>query len=220
MNANIQTAVDTIWDYLRIGNQPSGADCLLVLGSRDDRVASYAAQLTSTRSFKTIVVSGGSAHKNDLLATKWTESTEAEHFYTVMRSSGVQQEIILEYKATNTGENCKFSYKLLKEEGIKPDSILIITKPYMERRAIATFTKQWPGSNVTFQVASPQMTFENYCNEDQPAASVINIMVGDLERIIKYPELGFQTWQQVAAHVKAALKTLQNAGYTKHSLAS
>ena len=219
MNQNIRHAVDTIWSYLRIGTNPGPAECMIVLGSRDDRVASYAAGLAHTYNYDAIVISGGIAHQNDLLVTEWSETTEAEHFYEVMRTSGLTHKVLLEVQATDTGGNAYLSYTLLKAQGILPLSILVVTKPYMERRALATFEKQWPEHGVSIQVSSPPSTFDTYCNDAQPIGDVINIMVGDLERIIYYPELGYQTKQDVSSEVLQALSVLKSAGYTKRLLA-
>jgi len=45
---------------------------------------------------------------------------------------------------------------------------------------------------------------------------VIDIMVGDLWRVIEYPRLGHQSHQAVPGDVGAALKILIGAGYDKH----
>jgi len=41
-------------------------------------------------------------------------------------------------------------------------------------------------------------------------------MVGDLERILKYPGLGFQVPQQVPAPVMEAWEALKGLGFTGH----
>lgn len=88
MDETVQNAAMTIWDYMLMHEKPSGADCLLVLGSRDERVAAYAAALAGQFHYGTVVITGGIAHQNDLLATAWAEDTEAEHFMGVMRAQG------------------------------------------------------------------------------------------------------------------------------------
>ena len=64
----------------------------------------------------------------------------------------------------------------------------------MERRAYATFMNFWPGKKVI--AASPPISFPNIppkiCRD-----LVINIMVGDLQRIRIYPERGFQIEQEI-----------------------
>lgn len=211
-------AANTIWRYMRLSEKPMRADCLVVLGSRDDRVAAYAAELVKEYVFDTVLVTGGLAHRNDLLATTWELGSEAEHFADIMQRNGVKKEILLEKKATNTGENALFTYQLLEKKGISPSSLLLVTKPYMERRALATFEKQWPRTRTQLQVTSPAFTFELYCNDEQPTELVLNIMVGDLQRIIEYPKLGLQTPQVVPDEVMDAYLQLVRAGFTKHLL--
>jgi hypothetical protein len=44
---------------------------------------------------------------------------------------------------------------------------------------------------------------------------VINIMVGDLQRIKEYPAKGFQIYQEIPHDVWAAYEELIEAGYSK-----
>lgn len=216
MNGEVRDAVDTIWEYMLVHHEAGAADCLIVLGSRDDRVASYAAQLTGQFRYDTIIISGGTAHHNDLLATKWQEATEAEHFLGVMRRAGVVGDVLLEDKATNTGENAVYSGRLLVEQGKPPGSVLVVTKPYMERRAKATFEAQWPFPRTRIHVTSPGLGFDDYVNHEQPAETVVNIMVGDLQRIMEYPRHGLQSEQAIPAAVERAYAVLIRHGYTRH----
>jgi hypothetical protein len=83
----------------------------------------------------------------------------------------------------------------------------------MERRALATFEKAWPGKQ--FVVTSPQLAFENYPAGDISLEQVINIMVGDLQRIKIYPEKGFQTYQEIPDDVWQAYEQLVALGFNK-----
>jgi len=64
-------------------------------------------------------------------------------------------------------------------------------------------------------VTSPQILFDDYCNEEFPMEKVINIMVGDLQRIKIYAEKGFQIYQEIPAEVWRAYEQLVAAGYDK-----
>lgn len=217
--SKVDEATKTIWNYMLIGHKLRKCDAILVLGSIDDRVAEYAAQLFLDGYGKWLIISGGAAHQDDLLKTEWTENTEAEHFATIAKKIGVANDkIIIEKESKNTGENIRFVYKLLDNKGIHINSVLLVQIPYMERRAHATFAKQWPDKNTEFIVSSPQITYEDYFNEAQPKDKIINIMVGDLQRIIEYPKFGFQIKQEVPTPVQKALDYLVQAGYTRHLL--
>jgi len=114
------------------------------------------------------------------------------------------------------GENITFTNKLLSEKGIKINSMLLIQKPYMERRTYATFKAQWPDVSTQIAVASPQIGYEDYFNQSNPKEMIINIMVGDLQRIKEYPKLGYQIKQDIPDYVWAAYEALVSMGYTQH----
>jgi hypothetical protein len=84
----------------------------------------------------------------------------------------------------------------------------------MERRAFATFMNFWPGKRVI--AASPPIPFPEYPTEDLPRDLVINIMVGDLQRIRIYPGRGFQIEQEIPDDIWQAFGKLIELGYDKH----
>jgi uncharacterized SAM-binding protein YcdF (DUF218 family) len=87
-----------------------------------------------------------------------------------------------------------------------------VQKPYMERRTYATFKKVWSEKEIV--VTSPMLSFEEYVNDDFPKDYVINVMVGDLQRIKVYPEKGFQIPQDIPENVWEAYEYLVSEGYT------
>lgn len=217
MDTSISQDVKLLWDYMQLHYQAVDADCLIVLGSRDDRVAEYAADVASHHTYQTVVITGGVAHGHDLLKTSWSEKSEAEHFYEVMKWAGYVGEVLLEDRAQNTGENATLTYALLQAYNVKPPlSILLVTKPYMERRAVATFEAQWPDHSASFAVVSPFRNIDDYMNDDQPYDDIVNIMVGDMQRIMEYPKRGYQSIQTIPNEVRKAWERLIQAGYTKH----
>ena len=64
----------------------------------------------------------------------------------------------------------------------------------MERRAWASLCCQWP--EITWQVTSPQLDFDAYCQEGISPKMITEVMVGDLQRILTYPALGYQIPQE------------------------
>src|SRR5687768_11610656 len=200
-----------LWDYHHMNHNPSKADCILALGSHDLRVADRAAELYLEGFAPLLVMSGG---LGNLTQDMWTEP-EADQFAAIAVKKGVPAEkILIENRSTNTGENILFTQQLLKKHGLDPHSFIVVQKPYMERRSYATFKKHWPDKKLL--VTSPQISFDEYPIPDIPLERVINIMVGDLQRIIEYPRKGFQIKQEVPEHVLSAYKTLIELGYDKH----
>ena len=201
----------TIWDYHLVKHQLEKSDCILVLGSHDLRVAERGAELYLQGWAPVLVFSGG---LGNFTLGMWNE-TEADKFAKIAVEMGVPADaIIIENKSTNTGENILFTQMLLREKNLDPDSFIVVQKPYMERRSYATFKKHWPDKKLI--VTSPVISFEEYPNDEIPLERVINIMVGDLQRIIEYPAKGFQVPQEVPDNVLHAFERLIELGYDNH----
>lgn len=203
-----------IWDYHHMNQKLKKADCLMVLCSHDARVAPRAVEIFKKGFAPYMVITGGLAHQTDLLDTGW-DKPEAEVFAEIIIKNGVPEDkIIIETKSANTGENIKFSRALLSKKNLDPKSFILVTKPYMERRAFATFKKVWLGRDMV--VTSPQISFEKYPNEKLSKDKIINIMVGDLQRIKIYGERSWQIPQKIPVKVWQAYEELVKLGFDKH----
>ena len=200
-----------LWDYHHMHHSLAKADCILALGSHDLRVADRAAELYLQGWAPLIVMSGG---LGNLTQDMWTES-EADKFAAIAIQRGVPQHAILvENRSSNTGENILFTQQLLQEKGLDPQHFIVVQKPYMERRSYATFKKHWPDKEML--VTSPQIAFEDYPNDEIPLERVINIMVGDLQRIQLYPAKGFQVYQEIPSEIWNAYERLVQLGFDQH----
>ncbi|MBL8188199.1 MAG: hypothetical protein JNK38_09335 [Acidobacteria bacterium] len=74
--------------------------------------------------------------------------------------------------------------------------------------------KNWPGKHIL--ISSPPSDWATYPTAELPKDLVINIMVGDLQRIRDYPAKGFQIEQDIPANVWQAYEQLIALGYDKH----
>jgi uncharacterized SAM-binding protein YcdF (DUF218 family) len=201
----------TLWDYMLLGHELVPSDLILVLGSNDVRVAEHAAGLF-VRGLAPLMVCSGNVGR--LTATRFSRS-EAETFADVAVAKGVPRDaILLERRATNSGENLAFTRELLEARAVHPRRIILVQKPYMERRAYATFLRQWPGPEA--RVTSPPIPFDGYFTPDLPRELVINVLVGDVQRMTVYAERGFQVPQPMPDDVRAAFSELVARGYTSH----
>jgi uncharacterized SAM-binding protein YcdF (DUF218 family) len=148
----------------------------------------------------------------------WTEP-EADRFARIAVGMGVPAaKILIENASTNTGENVRFTRRLLEQRGLDPGSFILVQKPYMERRSYATFARVWPGKPAI--VTSPQASFDDYLahhsNDALSRDEIIGIMVGDLQRIRLYPARGFQIEQEIPDDVWEAFEELVRAGFDTH----
>lgn len=211
INSHILSLAKQLWDYHHVHHHLEKSDCILVLGSHDMRVAHRAAELYVDGYAPLLICSGG---LGNFTKDMWTES-EADLFAAVAKEKGVPENaILIENKSSNTGENILFTQQLLQHQRLDPSSFIVVQKPYMERRSYATFKKHWPDKKLL--VTSPQIAFEDYANDEIPMERVINIMVGDLQRIKLYPEKGFQIYQHIPDEVWNAFEELVKAGFDKH----
>lgn len=139
----VRTAADLIWNYMQLGHVPAPADAILALGSNDERVAFRATELYLAGMAPIIVFSGG---VGALTRGQFGGLSEAEHFARIAEARGVpRSSILIEHDSTNTGENIRFTRQLLEKSCAKlPSSVILVQKPFMERRTLATFLRQWP----------------------------------------------------------------------------
>src|SRR5215213_7276310 len=215
MDQQIYALAETLWNYHLMKHQIGTADAILVLCSHDERVAERAAQLFHEGWAPLVIFSGG---QGAITRTLWNEP-EAERFARIAASLNVPREsILIETESTNTGENVGFTKRLLAERGLDPQTFIVVQKPYMERRAFATFRKLWPEKDLV--VTSPEVSFreylDGYANRALSAADVVSIMVGDLQRIKIYPTLGYQIAQEIPHEVSSAFEELVRAGDDKY----
>jgi uncharacterized SAM-binding protein YcdF (DUF218 family) len=206
-----------IWDYLFLGHTPIPAGIIVALGTNDLRVAEFAAGLFTQGYGHTLVCTGGIAHQGDLLATAW-DRTEAEMYAEVAVAHGVPRErILLETRAVNTAENIRFTRQLLHQREIPAENIVLAVKPFMQRRTWAAMAVEWPEMPAT--LASPQMTLDEYFTPDLTPGKIINIMMGDLQRVWVYAQRGWSAPQRIPENVRAAYDRLAELGFTRHLIA-
>jgi len=211
MTSRTDDLAGILWDYMLLRHEVSPADVILVLGSNDVRVGEHGARLF-LRGLAPLMVCSGNVGR--LTAGRF-EKSEAETFADAAVRLGVPRSaILIEDASTNTGENIDRSRALLASRGIHPSRLILVQKPYMERRAWATFKRRW--SEPDLMVTSPPIPYDEYPTPGIPRDLVINILVGDVQRMRVYAERGFQVPQPVPDEVWAAWEELVARGYTGH----
>src|SRR5574341_1488849 len=199
---------ETIWDYHQMKHELRPCSAGIGLGSHDLGVASFAAELYHAGLFPVLVFSGANSSTT---AARFPRG-EAVHYREHAIELGVPgHAILVEPAATNTGQNIALSRALLEQHGIGVDSVLLVSKPYMERRAFAACRKAWPEVEVV--CASKPTTLDDYVKSIGDGPLVIDMLVGDLQRVIEYPKLGFAIGQAVPTEVLAAYSRLLRTGF-------
>ncbi|MFF0065639.1 YdcF family protein [Streptomyces sp. NPDC005279] len=202
-----------IWDYHQMHHETRPADAAIGLGSHDLGVAAFSAELYRAGLFPHLVFTGG----NSPTTAKVFPRGEAVHFREHAIELGVPASaILLEPNAGNTGQNITLSRALLATAGITPTTVLLVSKPYMERRSFATARRLWP--EVEIICASEALEFDDYLKSIGDEKLVLDMLVGDLQRVIEYPKLGFAIAQDVPEDVHAAYESLLSGGFDSRLL--
>jgi uncharacterized SAM-binding protein YcdF (DUF218 family) len=203
-----------LWDYHHVHHELVGADCILVLGNHDLAVVDYAIELFKQGWAPLMIFSGGS--RNPLLTSN-PNQPEAVVFAERAVEMGVPRaSVLVESKSRNTGDNFTLTADLLRERALDPANFIVVQKPYMERRTLATGLKRWPQKRLI--ITSPKVSYDDYITSGIPKDQIINFMVGDLQRIKVYGENGFQVRQEIPEQVWNAYLALVGLGYTKRLL--
>ncbi|MEU0728294.1 YdcF family protein [Streptomyces sp. NPDC006140] len=202
-----------VWDYHQMGHSVRPCSVAIGLGSHDLGVADTAADLYKRGMAPLLLFTGATSPTT----RERMPRGEAVHYQERALELGVPSTAILvEPRARNTGENIRFSRELLEEAGIEVSSVLLISKPYEERRAYATARKLWPGVEIVS--ASSPMTLDEYVDSIGDARLVIAMLVGAVQRLMIYPEQGFMISQPLPADVREAYERLCQAGFTSRLL--
>lgn len=212
----IHDLIKILWDYMFLGQEIKKCDCILGLGCNDLLVPKRCAALYN-EGYADIIIFTGAKGKSTF---DWNIS-EAEKFRDIAVSLGVPKDkILIEDKATNTGDNFKFVQQLIEEKNLDINSFLIVQKPYMERRCYAVFKKIFPDKEGC--VTSSQVSFEQYYldykENNGSCEEFFNIIVGDVLRMKYYADRGWQIKQDIPEEVWNACLKLLDYGYNKYEI--
>jgi uncharacterized SAM-binding protein YcdF (DUF218 family) len=206
----IRADVETLWRYHDLGHEVRRCDVGIGLGSHDLGVAVVATRLFHEGLFPWIVFTGANAPTT----VERFPRGEAVHYGEYAVEHGVPADsILVEPCATNTAENLDYSRQRLAERQIPVCSVLLMSRPYQQRRAFATCKLVWPEVEVV--CASNPLGLDEYVRSIGDVRRVVNILVGDTQRIEVYAERGFAIRQEVPDEVRAAFDRLVAAGYTR-----
>lgn len=209
--AAVRDDVETLWNYHHLGHELRPTEVGIGLGSHDIGVAVRTAELYHEGMFPLLVFTGANAPTT---IDRFPRG-EAVHYRERALDEGVPDEVIrVEPKARNTSENVTFTRDLLAGEGLTPKSVMFISRPYQERRAYATCRKAWP--EVDIVCTSQRIDLDSYAAGIGDIPRMINVMVGDTQRIRLHAEHGYAIPQDIPGEVQAAYHRLVDAGYTAH----
>ncbi|NRB42304.1 MAG: YdcF family protein [Pseudomonadales bacterium] len=200
-----------LWDYMSSFDQQLRSDAVVVCCSYDLRVCDHACNLIKSGISDKLILSGNTGN--------WTKhiwsTAEAIIFKERAIANGIDpKKIILETEATNFGENITLSKALLPNVKV----VTFVTKPSALLRVKLTAECQWP--EIKAYVSCPPVIFPHEISNVVGILGVINEMVGDIDRVQKYPDLGFQVPHTLPEHILNAWGYLKEQGFTEHLMHS
>ena len=213
MEAIVRENLTVLWNYMHLDMEVTPGDCIVGFGCINDDIALRCAQLYRDGYAPKVLFSGGLG-RNTL--GRWSCS-EAERFASIAMENGVPEEaILLENKSTNSAENILFSHKILEDAGLAGSRLICVHKPFMERRLRAAMGVYWPEVNAVY--TSPLLDLEEYIRrtmaQGMTEKGVIDVMVGDFQRMDVYAKKGYQVPQEIPEACWQAFHKLVELGYT------
>ncbi|MEU3763501.1 YdcF family protein [Amycolatopsis keratiniphila] len=185
----------------------------VLLGSHDLGVATFTAELFHAGMFPLIVFNGANAPTTIERFPRGEAVHYREHALELGVSDGA---ILVEPEARNTGDSITLTRALLESCGIEVGSVVLISRPYQQRRAYATCKKLWPEVDVI--CASRPLPLDEYIESIRDVDRVINMLVGDTQRITVDAERGFAIPQEIPNNVTNAYDRLVQDGFRKRLL--
>ena len=203
--------IQILWDYMRMNNEIKYSDCIIGLGTMDTNVANIASELYLNGYSNKLIFSGG---LGKITYKLWNE-TESEKFAKIAIEKGVpSKDIYLEKESTNTGDNFRFSKRLIENLKLDIKSCIVVCKPYDEKRAYVAFKKIMPEYDVI--IHSENISCEEYYKRN--GNEWVNVLVGDIQRMKLFYEKGWQIKMNIPQNVWNAYEILAKRGYDKFIL--
>lgn len=204
-----------IWDYMCLNQEVKKCDTIFGAGCHDLDIPKKCVELYKEGYADKIIFSGGLGK----VTTDIWNKPEAVIFKEVAIELGVpEKNIFVETESTNTGDNFRFTKKLIEEKNLNIQSFIIVTTPYAERRCYASFKAIMEDKECI--ITSYDNSFDNFIkekeNQEVSLDEKINVLVGDLQRMKVYAQKGWQIKQDIPDNVWNAYEELVSMGYDKY----
>ena len=209
---NIKNA-EIIFNYLYMGDSAvEKSDLIVGFGHFDMKIPRQCGLLYKQGLSEKILFSGGVGAGSADLKEPEAVAFKKELLHNLPDLK--EEAILIEEKSTNTGENVQFSQRLLEgldsnftfSKGIK--SVIAVANPCRQKRVYLTLRKHYPA--LTVYNCPPKADLEGEIQMfGSKGEDFIALLVGELERIINYPEKGFIEYERVPEDVEKAYLELK-----------
>lgn len=209
----IDAQAEKLYEYGKLNQTLQPADAIIALGNMDLRIADRAADLWHAGLAPIIVTSGGIGR---LTPKDWATSEAAKFAERAVQRNVPIDKVIIEDRSTNIPENIRLSLDALASTGLPASRIIIVTLPFAEKRIIALCQKQFP--EIQAEITSPDVRYEEFFNKFINRCEAINMIVGEIDRLEKFPAKGFIVEQEIPKEILHAYHLLAEAGFNKYCI--
>lgn len=205
--------IQILWDYMHMNHTLKKADAILVLGCSDLSVVDVGVEIYKKGYADKMIFSGGLGKDTSKI---WDEP-EANKFAKLAITKDIPEEnILIENRSTNTGENFRFTKKIIEENNLNIKNLIIVHKPYDEKRAYAAFKNWMPEYEAV--VTSMNISCEEYNKMalQNNLPNWVELMVGDVQRMKVFAQKGWQIEVDIPEEVWNAYEEMVKRGYDKY----
>lgn len=139
---SLEESIELFSDYLKMEDAPEQADAIFILGGSTLGPTLKAAELYKAGYAPKIVFI---ANEGKFSGSRIWGMPEFQKYREVLREAGVPEEAMVSAgMSTNTLVEAKEAIPFMEKHGIDPNKVILISRPFHQRRAYATFKQQHP----------------------------------------------------------------------------
>lgn len=208
--------LEQVWNYMVLNEPYPKCDLIMGCGCANLTIPITCSDLFKQGFGKNILFAGGLGK----LTKELFLQPEAEVYKKIAIEQGISPEhIVLEKQSTNTGDNFRLSIPILEQNKIPYDSILIVHNRLSERRTLSAAKAIIPNKKI--YITSGNITFDTFMKRletrtDKEIHNIISVMIGDIQRMVVYPQFGWQVRQDVSDQVLESYFYLKQKGYNTY----
>jgi len=206
-----------LFNYLNIKDLNAQADLIIGFGHFDLRIPEHCISLYKNGFAPKIIFTGGVGAGSGNF--KHPESVEFLNYSKTQHPEINFNDVIVESKSTNTGENILNSIEMMNDMGLLKSvkRIILVATPIRQLRVFLTVKKYLP--NVELINIPPDSTYEEdnymYLENNQFLAEQLN---EEIERVINYPNKEFIYKEHIPDYILSIYKNIKRETFLNKNL--
>jgi hypothetical protein len=161
---------------------PGHVDLMLLFGGSLPPTWQVAAEAVKAGEVGTLMLVGGRGHTTDALLTALgrdpqASETEAELMAEWFREVHGIEDVVLEPRSTNCGDNVTFAEQVAHRQGLRPRTIALVQDPTMQRRMDARFRRTWSLGGAAVNRPGPDS------RHSWPWERWVSLVIGEVPRL-------------------------------------